>query len=123
MTLDELVTWAENHGIPGDKHLGFGVATCGPKAVRFDLAHDTLVLMPAHEVNSKIRNVCIECRCTPTAAREVLEDSNWNIPLAITTYLRISHGNQDPNQARLEAHRHAEEGTGQGSEKGSLEEP
>lgn len=123
MTLDQLVAWAKDHGIPGDKQISFGVAFCTPGAVRFDLAHDTIILIPNHEALSKVRQVSIECRCMPQEAREVLESHNWNVPLAITTYLRISHGDQDPTQARLEARRHAEEGTGQGSEEGTHEEP
>lgn len=109
MTLDQLTAWAEKHGIPGDKHLSFGVAFCNPGAVRFDLAHDTIVLIPSHEALSKVRQVSIDCRCTPVAAREVLESCNWNVPLAITTYLRISNAGQGKAETSFEARQGSEE--------------
>jgi hypothetical protein len=112
VTLDQLVAWAKTHGVPGDKHLSFGVPLCTPAAVRYDLAHGVFVLMPVHEVNSKIRNVCIDCLCPPSVAERYLDQSNWNVPLAVTTYQRENRGKEsEAGQRCLES--------GQGSDGGS----
>jgi hypothetical protein len=90
MNLRMLITWAMQNNIDLDDQLSVGDHFNSKKAqgVMFNKTTNQVILMTDDKAEPRILEVITACQCPRAEALRYLQQSNWNVPLAIVTHRR-----------------------------------
>lgn len=90
MTLRTLIAWAMLNNIDLDDSLAIGEPFKAMKlqGVVYNKTTKQVILMDKETTEPKVIEVIAACQCPRTEAIRYLQQSNWNVPLAIVTYRR-----------------------------------